>query len=137
MPDGTVLSLAVYSLVDGRCADSYFLYATDYDTFSEPYARISIAADSSEMLRYEDTEEHPFQAPVLVPEKFCGEAAYMEYAETYMDIREFVFANHLDENQKMALRRYLEVFQQATHDQFESCYQEMAEGFLQWAEEAL
>lgn len=137
VPDGTIVSLAVYSLVEGRRADSYFLYATDYETFSEPYARISIALDSAEVLLYETTEEHPFRTHVQAPKDFYREEEYLEYAECYMNIRDFVFGNNLSQEQKAALRSYLGIFRRIVRNRSEECYLEMAEEFIRWARQKL
>lgn len=137
VPDGTVLSLAVYGRVGERCVDTYFLYATDYEHFSEPLARIALEKDSGEMLSYESTEERPFRESVQVPQGFYQEADFMDYAERYMDIREFVFGEQLEEGQKAALRAYLAAFRKIIKGQFESCYLELAETFLEWARTVL
>lgn len=137
VPDGTVLSLAVYGRVGDRCADTYFLYATDYEHFSEPLARIALEKDSGEMLSYESTENRPFREPIQVPEGFYQETDFMEYAETYMNIREFVFEERLVEGRKAALRAYLAAFRKIISGQFESCYLELAETFLEWTRKVL
>ena len=60
VPDSTVISFAVYDLWRGKKVDSYFLYATDYVTFSEPFARLMVPCDGDDIVVYESMKENLF-----------------------------------------------------------------------------
>lgn len=134
VPDGTILSLAVYNRIDHKCVDSYFLRATDFEVFSEPYARIYMEIDSSKLVLYENMELSPSAKDIKIAGNLYNEEEYAAYAGGYMNIREFVFKTNLSGEQKDALQSYLEIFRKVIRKQHETCYLEMAEEFLGWTE---
>ena len=137
VPDGTMISLAIYTRVNQEPADAFFLCGTDFVTFSEPFARLAMRLETSDILLFQDTRERPFRVPPCVPKSLYSEKDYVRYAESYIAIRKFVYEEDLNDSQRILLKEYVDIFQKIVLNQFESCYYEMAEDFFVWAEKIL
>ena len=133
IPDSTVISFAVYDLWKGEKVDSYFLYATDYVTFSEPFARLMVPCDGDDIIVYESMEKHPFKEKCETDWVMEWDRLYEDYAGAYMAIRGFVFREDLADNDKMKLKAYTEIFHKLMQNSFSAYYTELAENFMEWA----
>ena len=133
VPDSTVISFAVYDLWRGKKADSYFLYATDYVTFSEPFARLMVPCDGDDIVVYESMKENLFSQKCEMDKTVEMERLYEDYAEAYMTIRKFAFQERLADSEKMKLKEYVDIFHRITQNNFSAYYGKLAENFMRWA----
>ena len=137
VPDGTMISLAIYTRVNQEPADAFFLYGTDFVSFSEPFARLALRLETNDILLFQDTWEHPFREPPCIPDSLYSDKDYKRYADSYIAIREFVYEESINDTQCVLLKEYIDIFRKIVMNQFESCYYEMAEDFLAWAEKVV
>lgn len=137
VPDSTVISFAVYDLWRGKKVDSYFLYATDYVTFSEPFARLMVPCDGDDIVVYESMEGNLFSHKCEMDGASEMERLYEDYAEAYMTIRKFVFQKGIADSEKMKLKEYVDIFHRITQNNFSAYYGKLAENFMGWAEKQL
>ena len=133
VPDSTVISFAVYDLWRGKKVDSYFLYATDYVTFSEPFARLMVPCDGDDIVVYESMKENLFSQKCEMDKTVEMERLYEDYAEAYMTIRKFAFQERLADSEKMKLKEYVDIFHRITQNNFSAYYGKLAENFMRWA----
>ena len=133
VPDSTVISFAVYDLWRGKKVDSYFLYATDYVTFSEPFARLMVPCDGDDIVVYESMKENLFSQKCEMDKTVEMERLYEDYAEAYMTIRKFAFQERLADSEKMKLKEYVDIFHRITQNNFSAYYGKLAENFMSWA----
>ena len=133
VPDSTVISFAVYDLWRGEKVDSYFLYATDYVTFSEPFARLMVPCDGDDIVVYESMKENLFSQKCEMDKTVEMERLYEDYAEAYMTIRKFAFQERLADSEKMKLKEYVDIFHRITQNNFSAYYGKLAENFMRWA----
>ena len=133
VPDSTVISFAVYDLWRGKKVDSYFLYATDYVTFSEPFARLMVPCDGDDIVVYESMKENLFSQKCEMDTTVEMERLYEDYAEAYMTIRKFAFQERLADSEKMKLKEYVDIFHRITQNNFSAYYGKLAENFMRWA----
>ena len=133
VPDSTVISYAVYDLWRGKKVDSYFLYATDYVTFSEPFARLMVPCDGDDIVVYESMKENLFSQKCEMDKTVEMERLYEDYAEAYMTIRKFAFQERLADSEKMKLKEYVDIFHRITQNNFSAYYGKLAENFMRWA----
>lgn len=133
VPDSTVISFAVYDLWRGKKVDSYFLYATDYVTFSEPFARLMVPCDGDDIVVYESMKENLFSQKCEMDKTVEMERLYKDYAEAYMTIRKFAFQERLADSEKMKLKEYVDIFHRITQNNFSAYYGKLAENFMRWA----
>ena len=133
VPDSTVISFAVYDLWRGKKVDSYFLYATDYVTFSEPFARLMVPCDGDDIVVYESMKENLFSQKCEMDKTVEMERLYEDYAEAYMTIRKFAFQERLADSEKMKLKEYVYIVHRITQNNFSAYYGKLAANFMRWA----
>ena len=119
--------------MERKKVDSYFLYATDYVTFSEPFARLMVPCDGDDIVVYESMKENLFSQKCEMDKTVEMERLYEDYAEAYMTIRKFAFQERLADSEKMKLKEYVDIFHRITQNNFSAYYGKLAENFMRWA----
>jgi len=148
VPDGISISHPVIAMCNDTIVDCFLLYSMSRDgrQYTTPTARIIIDPIQKQLIEYKTVHEKPFSigdqskyySYDLDENQFNEiQTAEMTFQEAYMDVREFAFSNHITEQNKDAIIRYLSAFKKVELPHLQPFLIEMGQDFFRWIRSSL